>query len=59
MGMKIIKGLFFPFAIIYDLIVMIRNILFDSGVLKEHQILKPSIGVGESFFRWNGQVSCG
>ena len=46
MGMKIIKGLLFPFAIIYGLIVMIRNTLFDSGILKEHQILKPSIGVG-------------
>lgn len=46
MGMKIIKGFLFPFAIIYGLIVMIRNTLFDSGILKEHQILKPSIGVG-------------
>lgn len=46
MGMKIVTGILYPFALIYSLIVGVRNRLFDLGVLKEQPILMSSIGVG-------------
>ncbi|WP_405605571.1 tetraacyldisaccharide 4'-kinase [Polaribacter sp. Asnod1-A03] len=44
--MKLVRFLFFPFAIIYDLITSIRNFFFDTGVFKETSFKLPVIVVG-------------
>jgi tetraacyldisaccharide 4'-kinase len=44
--MKLVRFLLFPFAILYDLITSTRNILFNTGILKETSFNKPIIVVG-------------
>jgi len=44
--MKLVRFLFFPFAIIYDLITSIRNFFFNIGVFKETSFKLPVIVVG-------------
>lgn len=44
--MKLVRFLLFPFAVLYDLITTIRNILFDVGVLKSTSFKIPVIVVG-------------
>lgn len=44
--MKAFRFLLFPFAILYDLVTSIRNLLFDRGVLKSTTFDVPTISVG-------------
>ncbi|TXD54469.1 MULTISPECIES: tetraacyldisaccharide 4'-kinase [unclassified Polaribacter] len=44
--MKLVRFLLFPFAILYDIITTIRNILFDVGVFKSTSFQIPVIVVG-------------
>lgn len=44
--MIILRYLLFPFAIVYGLIMNIRNFLFDKGVLKSYSFDIPIIAVG-------------
>ena len=44
--MKLLRFLLFPFAIIYDVITKVRNILFDLNVLKSTSFNIPVIAVG-------------
>lgn len=44
--MKFVRFLLFPFAILYDFITRIRNILFDFGILKSTSFPIPVIVVG-------------
>lgn len=44
--MKFIRFLLFPFAILYDLITSIRNVLFDKNILKSTKFSVPVIAVG-------------
>ena len=44
--MKYIRFLFAPFALVYGLIMTIRNILFASGFLERKQYKTPTVGVG-------------
>ncbi|MCG1037207.1 tetraacyldisaccharide 4'-kinase [Polaribacter sargassicola] len=44
--MKLVRFLFFPFAIIYDLITSIRNFFFNIGIFKETSFKTPIIVVG-------------
>jgi len=46
MRRKLQKILLFPFALIYGLIIRIRNFLFDAGILREVSFEMPLIGVG-------------
>ena len=46
MGMNKWRILLFPFSLIYRIITIIRNKLFDWGIIPIHQIQVPSIGVG-------------
>ena len=57
-GMKLLRCILYPLALLYGFIVAIRNFLFDRGFLKTHTISMPSIGVGHLMFRcsriyWN------
>ena len=44
--MKLVRFLLFPFAVLYDLITTIRNILFDVNILKSTSFKIPVIIVG-------------
>lgn len=44
--MKLLRFLTFPFAILYDLITLIRNTLFDKEILKSTSFQIPIIAVG-------------
>ena len=44
--MKLLRILLFPFAIIYDIVTAIRNVLFDLGLLKSNSFKTPTIVVG-------------
>ncbi|WP_148870924.1 tetraacyldisaccharide 4'-kinase [Tenacibaculum adriaticum] len=44
--MKILRFLLFPFAILYDLIISIRNFLFDVNILRSISFDIPVIAVG-------------
>ncbi len=44
--MKIFRKLLYPFAIIYDLITTIRNLLFDKQIFKSTSFDTPIIAVG-------------
>ena len=46
MVMNLWRILLYPFTPIYWAVVVVRNKLFDWGVLKSHLIPMPSIGVG-------------
>ena len=46
MGMNKWRILLFPFSLIYALITIIRNKLFDWRLLPMHKIQTPSIGLG-------------
>jgi len=46
MDMNKWRILLFPFSLIYRIITIIRNKLFDWGIIPIHQIKIPSIGVG-------------
>lgn len=45
-GMKIIRVLLFPFALIYGLVVKIRNYLYDKNIIKSSSFNFPIIAVG-------------
>jgi tetraacyldisaccharide 4'-kinase len=42
----IIKGLLFPFTLIYGAIISMRNAMYDRGMLKSTSFAIPTIGVG-------------
>jgi tetraacyldisaccharide 4'-kinase len=44
--MKLVRKIFFPFAMLYDLITSVRNYLFDKGILKSTSFDLPVIAVG-------------
>lgn len=44
--MKLLRYIFFPFAILYGFVTSIRNFLFDKGVLKSTSFDIPVIAVG-------------
>ena len=44
--MVFIRKFFFPFSILYFLIISLRNILFDIGILKSKHFNVPLIGIG-------------
>ena len=44
--MKFVRFLLFPFAVLYDLITKIRNLLFDFGIFKSTSFSIPVIIVG-------------
>jgi tetraacyldisaccharide 4'-kinase len=46
MAMKISRNLLLPFSFLYGGVVRLRNVLFDTGVIKSNLISIPSIGVG-------------
>jgi tetraacyldisaccharide 4'-kinase len=54
--MKIFKLILFPFAFIYGLITAVRNILFDSGIFKEHSFDLPIISVGNLSYGGTGKT---
>jgi tetraacyldisaccharide 4'-kinase len=43
---SILKILLFPFSLIYGLVVIIRNRLYDNGILKSYSFDFPVIGIG-------------
>ena len=42
----IIKGLLFPFTLIYGAIISVRNTMYDRGMLKSTSFAVPTIGIG-------------
>ncbi len=44
--MKLIRFLLFPFAIIYNIVTTVRNILYNTGILKSRSFKIPIIVVG-------------
>lgn len=44
--MSLFRKILFPFAILYDVVTSIRNVLFDKGVLKSTKFDTPLINVG-------------
>lgn len=40
------RVLFFPFAALYGLMVLVRNVLFDKGWLTSYQVKRPTIVLG-------------
>ncbi len=44
--MKYLRWLLFPFSIVYGLVVMIRNWLYDAGLFESRSCIKPVISVG-------------
>ncbi|RZA04131.1 MAG: tetraacyldisaccharide 4'-kinase [Sphingobacteriaceae bacterium] len=44
--MKYLRLLLFPFSLIYGLVVIIRNWLYDAGLFKSHQFNLPVIVIG-------------
>ncbi|PLX13970.1 MAG: tetraacyldisaccharide 4'-kinase [Marinilabiliales bacterium] len=44
--MQTYRFLFFPFALIYGLVVRFRHLLFDMGILQSKSFKIPTIGVG-------------
>jgi len=44
--MKLLRKIFFPFAVLYGFITSIRNFLFDKGILKSTSFAIPVIAVG-------------
>jgi len=44
--MKHLRWLLFPFSLLYGLIVVIRNWLYDAGIFKSRQFSMPVIAVG-------------
>ncbi|NVO03555.1 MAG: tetraacyldisaccharide 4'-kinase, partial [Bacteroidetes bacterium] len=44
--MKILQILVFPFSLLYGLILLVRNILFDFGIFKQKSYEIPIISVG-------------
>ncbi|OSY87968.1 tetraacyldisaccharide 4'-kinase [Tenacibaculum holothuriorum] len=44
--MKLIRFLLFPFAILYDIVTTIRNVLYDRGIFKSTKFDIPVIAVG-------------
>src|SRR6187551_3217855 len=45
-AMHFMRFLLFPVSLIYGLVVWIRNLLFDYGLLKSESFLLPVISVG-------------
>lgn len=45
-GMKILRVLLFPFALLYGLVVKMRNYLYDKGIIKSSSFNFPIIAVG-------------
>ena len=46
MAMKTLRNLLLPFSFLYGGVILLRNFLFDTGILKSNLISIPSIGVG-------------
>ena len=46
MFQSVAKYILFPFSLLYGCIVWIRNIMFDTGILKVHNLNFPVISVG-------------
>lgn len=44
--MRYLRLLLFPFSLIYGLAVIIRNLLYDSGILKSRKFYIPVISIG-------------
>ncbi|MFT7066784.1 MAG: tetraacyldisaccharide 4'-kinase [Sediminicola sp.] len=44
--MKLLRKIGFPFSLVYGLVVYIRNMMFDKGILKSHTCDTPTICVG-------------
>lgn len=44
--MKYLRALLLPFSLIYGLVVIIRNFLYDAGLFKSHRFDLPVIAVG-------------
>ncbi|ASU35731.1 tetraacyldisaccharide 4'-kinase [Mucilaginibacter xinganensis] len=44
--MKYLRWLLLPFSLIYGLVVIIRNWLYDAGLFKSYRFTKPVISVG-------------
>jgi tetraacyldisaccharide 4'-kinase len=45
-AMKLLRLILFPLAVIYGIIISIRNFLFDKGILKQHSFNFPVIVIG-------------
>ncbi len=43
---KFLKIILFPFSLLYSVILRIRHLLYDSGLLKSHSYETPVIGIG-------------
>src|SRR6185312_6551958 len=44
--MKYLRWLLLPFSLLYGLVVVIRNFLYDAGLFKSHKFSKSVISVG-------------
>src|SRR5579862_4987123 len=44
--MKTLRRLLFPFSLLYGLVVVVRNWLYDAGFLKSREFRIPVISVG-------------
>ncbi len=44
--MIVLRIILIPLSVLYSLIISLRNLLFDNGILKSHKISKPVLSVG-------------
>ncbi len=44
--MGILRKILFPFALLYGMVVYLRNWCYDRGIFKSHSVLVPSICIG-------------
>ena len=50
------KVIMFPFSVIYGLIIIIRNILFDYGIIKSKKFNTKIISVGNLIMGGSGKT---
>lgn len=54
--MKITQILLFPLALLYGFVMMIRNLMFDYGILRSEKFSTPVISVGNLTFGGTGKT---